>query len=536
MKKKITPIVITIILGTLLYYFMLPPLNISAPEFYLFSLVLLIIYYISLAINELKINNNIITILTTKHEKNTYEYHWLLLVPIVFVLIILINIVNLPMFNSTKYYERIDVKEDGVFQEDVSEVNFNSLPLLDKDSSRKLGDRVMGQMTELVSQFSVSNLYTQINYKNDIVRVTPLEYANVVKYFTNRKGGVKGYIILNSVSGKSELVKLDKGMKYMPSALFNENLYRKLRFSYPTEILGKETFEIDNNGNPYWIVPTIKYSGVGLRRDVSGVIILDPITGKTSKYEIDQVPTWVDHVYPTELILEQVNDWGQYKTGYINSIFGQKGVVATTSGYNYTVMNDDVYLYTGITSVASDESNIGFILTNLRTKKTVFYSVSGAEEYSAMASAEGQVQQMQYQATFPLLINLNNKPTYLLSLKDKAGLIKMYAFIDVADYQKVVVTDATDGIKAAALNYLRMQDRQNREDNITTKDIVISKLTSALIDGTSYYYFVDSQNNKYRVSIKVKPYVLPFIEVGQKINISYHEDNEIYDILKINNY
>ena len=135
----------------------------------------------------------------------------------VFLLISLINIINSPLFNAKSYYNRIAINEDNSFEEDVKPVDFKSLPLLDKDSSRKLGDRVMGQMTELVSQFRVSDLYTQINFNDDIIRVTPLEYANVIKYFTNRKNGVKGYITLNSVTGKAELKKLDKGMKYILS-------------------------------------------------------------------------------------------------------------------------------------------------------------------------------------------------------------------------------------------------------------------------------------------------------------------------------
>ena len=329
------------------------------------------------------------------------------------------------------------------------------LPLLDRDSSEKLGDRVMGQMSELVSQFYVSDEYTQINYNNDIVRVTPLEYAGLIKWFSNRKDGVKAYITVNSVDGESELIKLKKGMKYMPSAYFNENLERKLRFSYPTTIFGEYNFEIDNEGNPYWIIPTIKYTGVGLKTKITGVIIFDPITGKSNKYSIDKIPTWVDNAFDANLVIEQVDNWGTYRNGFFNSVFGQKNVVNTTDGYNYLAVNDDIYMYTGITSVLADESNLGFILTNMRTGKTTFYSVPGAEEYSAMSSAEGQVQQMKYTSTFPLLINLNNKPTYLVSLKDDAGLVKMYGFIDVKDYQKVVVTDASDGIEKAAENYLK---------------------------------------------------------------------------------
>ena len=432
---------------------------------------------------------------------------------------------------ARSYHERIIVKQDGNFEEDVKTVDFNSLPLLDKDSSRKLGDRVMGQMSELVSQFYVSNLYTQINYNNEIIRVTPLEYAGFIKWFSNKNDGAKGYITVNSVTGESELVKLEDGMKYMPSAYFGKNLYRHLRLKYPAEIFGQESFEIDNEGNPYWIIPTIKYSAIGLREDVTGVVILNPITGETEKYIKEEVPTWVDHVYSADLIISQVNDWGKYVNGYFNSIFSQKNVVKTTDGYNYLAQNDDIYLYTGITSAVKDESNIGFILTNLRTKETVFYSVPGAEEYSAMASAEGQVQQMNYNSSFPLLINLNNRPTYLMSLKDNAGLVKMYAFVDVEDYQKVVVTDVSEGIEKAAQNYLNSNFYENTD--LQTKEITIFKITTTLIDGNTYYYITTTENEKYRVSIKVEENILPFITTNDKLNITYKE-NVIKEITKIN--
>lgn len=527
--KHFIVILFTILFSGILYYFMLPPINPSSFAFWIYLVLIIGFYTLIAACSTLKIENNIL-ITKTPRQNDKFKYIWYGFI-VVFLAISFVNIINSPIFSAKSYYNRIFVNETGVFENDVPLVDTSKLPLLDKDSSSKLGDRVMGQMTDLVSQFTVSDLYTQINYNDEITRVTPLEYANVIKYFTNHKSGVPGYIKVNSVTGKTELVRLDQGMKYMPSAILNENLYRKLRFSYLTEIFGEASFEIDNEGNPYWIVPTLKYTGVGLKKEVSGVIILDPKTGSSKKYNVGEIPSWVDHVYPSDLIIEELDDWGTYKNGFINSIFGQKGVVNTTDGYNYTVMNDDVYLYTGITSVASDESNIGFILCNLRTKETFFYSVSGAEEYSAMESAKGQVQQMNYDSTFPLLINLNNKPTYLLSLKDKAGLVKMYALVDVADYQKVVVTDSSEGIEKAIKNYLGNSVIGTNEK---TADIIINKINEVTIDGNTYYYLLDFDNNKYKASIKINSNVLPFLEVNSKINITYIDNEEIKEITKIN--
>lgn len=527
--KHFIVILFTILFSGILYYFMLPPINPSSFAFWIYLVLIIGFYTLIAACSNLKIENNIL-ITKTPRQNDKFKYIWYGFI-VIFLAISFVNIINSPIFSAKSYYNRIFVNETGVFENDVTLVDTSKLPLLDKDSSSKLGDRVMGQMTDLVSQFTVSDLYTQINYNDEITRVTPLEYANVIKYFTNHKSGVPGYIKVNSVTGKTELVRLDQGMKYMPSAILNENLYRKLRFSYLTEIFGEASFEIDNEGNPYWIVPTLKYTGVGLKKEVSGVIILDPKTGSSKKYNVGEIPSWVDHVYPSDLIIEELDDWGTYKNGFINSIFGQKGVVNTTDGYNYTVMNDDVYLYTGITSVASDESNIGFILCNLRTKETFFYSVSGAEEYSAMESAKGQVQQMNYDSTFPLLINLNNKPTYLLSLKDKAGLVKMYALVDVADYQKVVVTDSSEGIEKAIKNYLGNSVIGTNEK---TADIIINKINEVTIDGNTYYYLLDFDNNKYKASIKINSNVLPFLEVNSKINITYIDNEEIKEITKIN--
>ena len=524
--SEIFSILFTVLIMGVFYYVMLPPINVHSSLFWTFVAMAIIVYFV---INSLL--NASVTITRLVKGKNTNlnyrSYKLLMVIPIIIVLTLIVNFVCSPLFNSKSYYSRIKVNENNNFTDKVKEVDFSKIPLLDRDSSEKLGDRTMGQMSELVSQFDVSNLYTQINYNDKITRVTPLEYNGVIKYFTNRKEGVKGYITVDSTNGESKLVKLDKGMKYMPSAYFNENIYRHLRFKYPTVIFGSANFEIDNDGNPYWIIPTLKYEAIGLKEDVSGIIILNPITGESKKYKNEEIPTWVDHVYSADLIIEQVNDWGKYINGYFNSIFSQKNVVMTTEGYNYLALNDDIYLYTGITSIVKDESNIGFILTNLRTKETIFYKVPGAEEYSAMASALGQVQQMSYTSSFPLLINLNNRPTYLMSLKDNAGLVKMYAFVDVADYQKVTVTDAGEGIKASALNYLNKYD----SDNLIEEEITIDEISNVLIDGNTYYY-IKANNQKYRVSIKVNETILPFVKNNDKLTIKY-KDGDIKEIIKI---
>ena len=315
MNKKIMifRIGITLVVAFILFYLTLPAINLTNPGFYGYLFCIFLVYFFSSWIKLFDTRNIIKNVKTLPRN---------VLVMIgsvfgVFVLIMVVNFILSPVFNAKSWSRRIVIDQTHEFNDDIALVNYQSLPLLDKDSSRKLGDRVMGQMPELVSQFYVSDLYTQINYNADIVRVTPLEYNGFIKYLNNRKNGVKGYITVNSVTGDADLVKLDKGMQYMPSAYFFDNLHRHLRFKYPTVIFDDERFEIDNDGNPYWVVPTVRYSGVGIKKEITGVILVNAIDGSSQKYDVGSIPTWVDQVYSAELIIEQVDNWGLYKNGFM---------------------------------------------------------------------------------------------------------------------------------------------------------------------------------------------------------------------------
>ncbi len=540
MKKNIISLGFTILFIAFYYYMVLPPLNVQALGFWIFIIFIIMFYLIINSFSSLIDNSEKITHFLKYGNSKPYKTIEEIKVDkvesiiskilgssilIIVFLIMAINIFNSPIFNADSFANRISIDEDNDFITDIPEVDFNSLPLLDKESTQKLGDRKMGEKPDWVSQYSVSSLYTQINYGGEILRVTPLEYADFFKYLSNKNEGVKGYITVNSVDGNAEIHELENGMKIMPSAFFGEDLMRTLRFSYPTEIFGEASFEIDEDGNPYWIVPTIDYAGISMRAEIDGVIILDAVTGDSKKYAVEDVPKWVDHVYSSSLIIEQIDNWGDYVNGFWNSIFGQKNVVNTTDGYNYITINDDVYLYTGITSVAADESNLGFVLVNLRTKEANYYPAAGAEEYSAMNSAQGLVQEKNYIASFPLLINLNDRPTYLLSLKDAAGLVKMYAFVDVEDYQIVSTTDVSLGIDKAALEYLsKINTEVSQSGDVLEKSITIKTITSGIIDGNTIYFLTDSENNKYQLSIKVDESVTPFLKVGDILEITYTED------------
>jgi hypothetical protein len=448
------------------------------------------------------------------------------LVLFVFALMIVASIIGAPIFNAGRYQRLITI-EEGNFTEDVAELSMSNIPVVDRDTAVQLGKRKLGEISDLVSQFEIQSNYTQINYHNSPYRVTPLAYGDIIKWINNQREGLPAYIMVNMVTQEATLVRLEEGMKYSPSEYFMRNINRHLRFKYPTKIFDTISFEIDEEGTPYWVAPTIKYRiGIWSGKDIGGAILCNAITGESQYYSMDELPAWVDQVVISELIIGQLNYSGKYISGFFNSIFGQKGVLQTTEGYNYIAVGDDVYLYTGMTSVTSDESNVGFVLVNMRTKETKFYSIPGAEEYSAMESAQGQVQHLRYSATFPILLNVSDRPTYFMSLKDSAGLVKMYAFVDVQQYQVVGTGPTVNEARADYISKLKNEDiniGSSGGEEITGK---VGTISSAVIDGnTRFYFMLDGDTHVYTADISVSER-LPFLREGDNVTFSFIEIND----------
>lgn len=532
-KNILINLIVTIVAGFIYFYVELPPINLHSAAFYSFFLFLSVVYCITA----------VITSGIYRQAENGKTFWKLLkgscIVPLivigaVFVIYVVGGLLSSVVIRSGAYAKLITV-ETGDFTQDIEEISFDQIPMLDRDSAEKLGDRKLGELADMVSQFEVADNYTQINYKGRPVRVTPLRYGDIFKWLNNRSAGLPAYLIIDMVTQEVDVVRLSEGMHYTTAEHFSRNLYRHLRFQYPTYIFNEPTFEIDEEGTPYWVCPRIvKRIGLFGGTDIQGAVLVNAITGESQYYT--DIPTWVDGVYSAEIIMDQYDYYGTYQGGFINSLFGQKNVTVTTEGYNYIAANDDVYVYTGVTSAGSDESNIGFILTNQRTKQTTFYSIAGAEEFSAMNSAEGVVQHLNYSATFPLLLNISNQPTYFMALKDYAGLVKMYAMVNVQQYQ-IVATGAS--VEECQSNYYKLL-RQNKldtgeapilpadEDTVTG---IVTVLRSAVIDGTTMYYVtLDAGNIVYCISAgEVEKVIL--LNVGDRITITYEPDSMRDDLI-----
>lgn len=492
-KKTLLVLLITLIFALLDYYVKLPAMNIHSREFYYFILRTTVVYCIASLLLSKSIQNIIHSYsdirLLLKELKEAFNIP-LIICAVLLTICILGTVVSSVFFNSSKYEKLLNVQV-GDFSSEVVEISYDKIPLLDKTSAERLGDRKLGELSDMVSQFEVLNDYVQINYQGSPVRVATLKYGDIFKWFNNYRSGLPAYLIIDMVSQNVEIVRLSEGIKYSNADYFGRNIYRHLRFSYPTYMFANPHFEIDDNGKPFWICPRITMT-IGLfgGKDINGAVIVDAVTGKSEYYESQDVPTWVDQVYDADLIIAQYDYHGKYQNGFFNSLFGQKDVTVTTTGYNYIAMNDDVYVYTGVTSVGGDESNVGFILSNQRTKATRYYSCAGAEEYSAMSSAEGIVQHLGYRATFPLLLNISNEPTYFMALKDNAGLVKMYAMVNVKQYNIVATGASIIECEKQYHNALSQNSILTVNNYLMTKKQGrVEEIRTAVVNGNSIYFF-----------------------------------------------
>ena len=497
-KTLIVLIAVLVAIIAIAYWWFHPPINIHSSDLWVFLAIFVIL-------------PSFITFRTIsrsyatgdgkreRSEKKAARFKHLSWVPVAVAIVGIVGAVasySIWPGNAEKYASLLHV-EDSDFASDIQEVDYNSIPVIDKESSVLLGNRTLGEIPEYVSQFEISNIYSQINYQGRPVRVSPLEYADLFKWFYNKDTGVPAYVLVDMASQDTQVVRLDQPIYYVDSEPLERNIDRYVQLTYPFYMFEEKSFEIDEDGTPWWICP-VQDRTIGLfgGETISRVVLVNASTGETQDYAIGDVPQWVDRAYPSDLVVQQYNWYGSLKGGWLNSWLGQSGVVQTTpgtdgnAGYNYIAKDDDVWLYSGVTSATADNAIVGFVLVNQRTAETHYYSVAGATEESAMKSAEGQVQNLGYHASFPLLLNINGQPTYFMALKDDAGLAKKFAMIDIQRYQNVAIGDTVADCQKSYKALLATNGAVSAVDEsaLQRADGQIRTISQAVVDSNTHFY------------------------------------------------
>lgn len=553
--KIVLSLLCSAVFAGILFYFMLPSLNFKSYDLYI---------YLGAIVASYVVFNALFSNVFGKPEYVPYVKRRAI-VPGIIIAVLLVAVgigylFSCEFFRASSYSKIISVDTDSNFSEDVEEQtadSFSEIPKLDEDTAAQLAARALGALKDIgsVSQFTIAPENSQINYQGKPYRVVPLQYADIIKWLVNTREGFPGYVMVNMADESTNFVELKDGsIRYSAYEHFNKLLKRHLRFEFPTYLFADATFEVNDDGDPFWICARLdKTIGLFGGTDVIGIVLVDAVSGECIEYSMDQLKDdpnlqWIDRVYDSDLIVQQYNYYGKYQKGFWNSLLGQKDVIKTTDGYNYIAKNDDVWMYTGVTSVTSDQSIIGFVLVNQRTKEADFYNVTGGTEYSAQQAAEGRVMDLGYTATFPLLLNIGGEPTYFLSLKDpKNQIVQQYALINVANYNnnKMGVT-GTDLSKCLA-SYIESLKEKGITVDINPDDVVtpgtnedktpdttkltasgtIADIRTAVMGGESYYYIKLDSNEAYFAIAASKDEGVVILNRGDSVTVTYSGEGSI---------
>jgi hypothetical protein len=536
MRKPLV-IVVLLLVGILLFYLNLPVINYGFTGFAVI-LLLLVIAFSFLTAGIVTVNKKV-SIKFSKLQKAGFGFAVLLIIYIT----LLPLITSAPMFRSGAYREMIGkVKAGDKLTNHIAPIAINKVRVVDENLAYLLGEKILGSDPALGSKSELGEFFIQ-KVGDELYWVAPLQHSGFFKWLNNR-AGTEGYVMVSATNERD--VKLvqnlggkDLKIKYQPAAFFGSQVERHAYFNgYMTTGLADFNFEIDDNGKPYWVATKYRKEVGFSGNDATGVILIDAQTGDITDYAMADAPKWVDRIQPISFVIDQLGDWGEYIHGYWN--WSNEDKLMITEDLTLVYGEDGkAYWYTGVSSVGKDESNIGFVLVDTRTKETHLYHQSGATEYAAQSSAEGKVQEKGYSASLPVPYTINGIPTYVMTLKDGGGLVKMYAMVAIGDYTIVGVGNTMRETLMSFKNVYNMAGNRinpDAKDTRTTMKTVVTRIQSDIKNGNSFYYFTVNGNPKIFIGSSQLSNELPVTIVGDSVSISFDTDNEeVIDVSTFDN-
>lgn len=536
--KNIKSFFVVLLVSVVLFYLNLPVLNYGFTKLPVLLLVLIVLLLVlSTGINVLPNGKKIVI---NSRPSKIYFYAIGL---ILFYLIALPLLTSTAVFRTESYKNMIGKVNNGTkIAKHIEPISINEIRVVDEDLAYLLGEKILGSQPALGSQVELGEFYIQ-KVGNDLYWVAPLLHSGFFKWLNNSEG-TPGYVMVSATNERD--VKLvqnvggkDVKIKYQPAAFFQSDIKRHIYMNgYATVGLTDFTFEIDDEGNPFWVVTTfnkeIGFSG----DDATGVIVVDVNTGAMQSYSIENTPLWVDRIQPINFVEKQLNDWGDYVHGYWN--FSNSDKLQITEGLTLVYgKNNRSYWYTGLTSVGKDESAVGFVLVDTRTKETTFYKQSGATEFAAQSSAEGKVQEKGYHSSLPIPYNINGIPTYVMTLKDDGGLVKMFAMVAISDYTIVGAGNSMRETLTAFKSAYNSSGSKMNATSVTDKKglkTVITRIQTDVKNGNSYYYFTLKNNPSIFVGSSQISSQLPISMVGDSVYVTFDIDKEeVVDVTTFKN-
>lgn len=536
--KKLKNLVLVLIAAFVLVYIQLPTVNYGFTGFAILLIILIGIWVFL---------NNPFSIIQGQNNVPKLKIGKLGTIPFILLAVLFVYITIVPALTSwallrTNEYRGLigKVETESNLSSHMLPISIEKIRVVDQSLAQLLGDKVLGSQSALGSQVTLGTFNIQ-KVNNDLYWVAPLLHSGFFKWQKNMQG-TNGYVMVNACNERDVKLVQEIGgkkiyIKYQSEAYFFDNLERYLYFhGYWNVGLTDYSFEIDDAGTPYWVVTKYKKT-IGFAGDeAQGTVIVNAQTGEIKEYSVDNTPKWVDRIQPGEFIETQLNDWGNYVKGYWN--FSNEGKLKITEEVSMVYGEDNnAYWYTGLTSVGADESTVGFVLVNTRTKKAVWYKQSGATESAAQNSAKGKVQEKGFSASMPIPYNINNIPTYVMTLKDNGGLVKMYAMVAIEDYTIVGVGNSLREALMAYKNAFNQSGNKISTKSKTEKNLiksVITRINGDVKNGNTYYYFTLRNFPKIFIGSTQISNDFPLTNLGDSVYITFDNDNQ--DVIDISSF
>jgi hypothetical protein len=538
--NKVKNIFLLLVAALIIMYVYMPVLNFRFLSFPLLLMFLIVVWILI---------DNLSTIQTLGNQTNVQhppKFKSLkvpgILLGILFVYITVVPaITTWAIFRTDKYRNLIGKVEIGAdLSKHMLPISLDKIRVVDQSLAEILGDKVLGSQSALGSQVRLGTFNIQ-KVGNELYWVAPLLHSGFFKWQKNIQG-TPGYVMVNATNERDvKLVQEIKGkklyVKYQSEAYFFDNLERYLYFNgYWNVGLTDYSFEINDEGIPYWVVTKFKKTIGFAGEEAQGVVIVNAQSGEIKEYSIKDAPLWVDRIQPAQFIESQLNNWGEYVKGYWN--FSNENKLQITEEVSLVYGEDnEAYWYTGLTSVGADEATVGFVLVNTRNKKAIWYKQSGATEFAAQNSAKGKVQEKGFSASLPIPYNINNIPTYVMTLKDNGGLVKMYAMVAIEDYTIVGVGNTLREALMAYKNAFNTTGNKINAQSKTVKKIIesiITRINGDVKNGNSFYYFTIKNLPKVFIGSSQISNDFPITAIGDSVAISFDNDNQ--DVIDVTSF
>lgn len=444
---------------------------------------------------------------------------------------------------------KVDTVALDEFNKDLFPTSVKKMICVDAEMARKAAEDLLetdpglrsrvyiGEMTmQPISGSFTINDGKKLSFSEGVIWVAPLEHKSFRKWWINDV--TPGYVIVDATDATlrnryivTEVNGKKLQLKYIESGcLFDDIEFHIKMNGYTAKGLNDHRFEIDNFGNPFWVLSAYEPQ-IGLdAKDSQGAITVDAQTGELKQYTIAEAPDWVDRIQPEEFIFNQITWWGAYQLGWWNSWWSELNVQSPTPGLTLVYSQGRSYWYTGIQSSGNSESTSGFMLVDTRTKKARYYKMAGVNEQEAQNIANDIqfARTAEYYSIKPVLYNLRGIPSYFLVYKGGSGNATGYAFVSVSNRS---IFGAGTTPEEAEQEYLKRMTSSgmigHEDDHVETVEGIFTIRDITLVGETFYLLLNEAEGCEFYASNRVS-HDLKWTKPQDKVQIKYGKGENKY--------